>query len=95
MGKTVEDELKHFEGTIERIVFYSPDTGYTVCKFSLPDGQSITIIGSFPPLSPGELLKIKGKWEANPKFGKQLKVESFLPVLPSSAKGIEKFLSSG
>jgi len=93
--KTVEEETKHFEGTIERIVFYSPDTGYTVCKFSLLDGQSLTIVGSFPPLSPGELLKIKGKWEVNPKFGKQFKVESFLPVLPSSVKGIEKFLSSG
>ncbi len=88
-------ELEHLEGTIERIVFYSPDTGYTVCKFSLADGQNISIVGSFPPLSPGEFLKIKGKWEVNPKFGNQFKVETFLPVLPSSVKGIEKFLSSG
>jgi exodeoxyribonuclease V alpha subunit len=91
----MEEQWKHFEGTVERIVFYSPDTGYTVCKFTLLDGQSLTIVGSFPPLSPGELLKIKGNWEVNPKFGKQFKVESFLPVLPSSVKGIEKFLSSG
>ncbi len=95
MDKAVEEEWKHFEGTIERIVFYSPDTGYTVCKFSLHDGQSLTVVGSFPPLSPGEMLKIRGKWEVNPKFGKQFKVESFLPVFPSSVKGIEKFLSSG
>lgn len=88
-----EQEL--LEGSIERIVFYSPDTGYTVCKFSLPGDQTINVVGSFPPLSPGELLKIKGKWEINPKFGKQFKVESFLPVLPSSVKGIEKYLSSG
>ncbi len=90
---TSEPEL--LEGIIERIVFYSPDTGYTVCRFSLADGQNISIVGSFPPLSPGEFLKLKGKWEANPKFGNQFKVESFLPVLPSSVKGIEKFLSSG
>ncbi len=88
-----EQEL--LEGSIERIVFYSPDTGYTVCKFSLPGDQTINIVGSFPPLSPGELLKIRGKWEINPRFGKQFKVESFLPVLPSSVKGIEKYLSSG
>lgn len=89
------DELELLEGTIERIVFFSPDTGYTVCKFSLPDDQIINVVGSFPPLSAGELLKVKGKWEINPKFGKQFKVESFLPILPSSVKGIEKFLSSG
>jgi exodeoxyribonuclease V alpha subunit len=88
-------ELELLEGSIERIVFYSPDTGYTVCKFSLPGAETINVVGSFPPLSAGELLKIKGAWEINPKFGKQFKVESFLPVLPSSVKGIEKFLSSG
>ncbi|MFQ6037421.1 MAG: ATP-dependent RecD-like DNA helicase [Candidatus Aminicenantales bacterium] len=91
----VSPEQEHFEGTIERIVFYSPETGYTVCQFSLPDGQRITIVGEFPPLSPGELLRVKGNWERNPRFGKQFRVESFLPVLPSSVRGIEKFLSSG
>lgn len=87
--------MELLEGSIERIVFYSPDSGYTVCKFSLSDGQTINVVGSFPPLSEGELLRVKGKWEINPKFGKQFKVESFLPVLPSTVKGIEKFLSSG
>jgi exodeoxyribonuclease V alpha subunit len=91
-----EKEYKeYFEGTIEQIVYYSPDTGYTVCKFSLESGQSLTVVGSFPPLSPGEVLKIKGKWEINPRFGQQFRVENFLPVLPASVKGIEKFLSSG
>ena len=91
-----EKEYKeYFEGTIEQIVYYSPDTGYTVCKFSLEKGQSMTVVGSFPPLSPGEVLKIKGKWEINPRFGQQFRVENFLPVLPASVKGIEKFLSSG
>ncbi|TEU07953.1 MAG: ATP-dependent RecD-like DNA helicase [Candidatus Aminicenantes bacterium] len=87
--------MEYFEGTVESIVFYSPDTGYTVCKFSLEDGQTMTVVGSFPPLSPGEMLKIKGKWEINPRFGQQFRVENFLPILPASAKGIEKFLSSG
>jgi exodeoxyribonuclease V alpha subunit len=87
--------MEYFEGTVENIVFYSPDTGYTVCKFSLEDGQTMTVVGSFPPLSPGEMLKIKGKWEINPRFGQQFRVENFLPILPASVKGIEKFLSSG
>jgi exodeoxyribonuclease V alpha subunit len=87
--------MEYLEGTIERIVFCSPDTGYTVCKFSLEDGKLVTIVGSFPPLSPGETIKIKGKWEINPRFGQQFKVESYVPVLPASVKGIEKFLSSG
>lgn len=87
--------MEYIEGTIEQIIYYSPDTGYTVCRFALDTGESFTIVGAFPPLSAGEILRISGKWEINPKFGKQLKVDNFVPVLPSSIKGIEKFLSSG
>ena len=87
--------MDYIEGTVESVVYYSPDTGYHICKFILEDQQTMTIIGNFPPLSPGEVLKIKGKWELNPKFGKQYRVENYIPIMPSSAKGIEKFLSSG
>jgi len=87
--------MDYIEGTIEKIIYYSPDTGYTVCKFALESGEKFTIVGSFPPLSPGEVLKINGKWEINVKFGKQFKVDNFIPVLPSSIKGVERFLSSG
>lgn len=87
--------MDYIEGTLESIIYYSPDTGYHICRF-IPEGQEpMTIVGTFPPLTPGEVLKIKGKWELNPKFGKQFRVETFIPILPSSAKGIEKFLSSG
>jgi exodeoxyribonuclease V alpha subunit len=87
--------VENFEGTVESIVYYNPDNGYTVIRFGLDNGKSMTVIGSFPPLSPGEVLRVNGKWEANPRFGPQFRVESFVPILPSSVKGIEKFLSSG
>jgi len=87
--------MEHFEGTIDQIIYYSPESGYTVCKFSLESGQTVTVVGSFPPLSPGEVLRISGRWEVNPKFGRQFRVENFLPILPSTIKGVEKFLSSG
>ncbi|MHB8093885.1 MAG: SF1B family DNA helicase RecD2 [Candidatus Aminicenantales bacterium] len=86
------DEL---EGTVEQVVYYNPDNGYSVCRFEQEDGTSLTVVGSFPPLSPGEVLRIKGKWEVNAKFGRQFHVESFALSLPTSAVGIEKFLASG
>ncbi len=87
--------MEYLTGTIESIVFYSPDTGYTVCRFSPEEGDQVPIIGNFPPLSAGEMLKVTGEWELNPRFGRQLRVSNFSPVLPSSEIGIEKFLSSG
>ncbi|HOI45551.1 MAG TPA: helix-hairpin-helix domain-containing protein, partial [Candidatus Aminicenantes bacterium] len=87
--------MENFEGTIEQIVFYNPENGYTVCKFSLEDGRSLTIVGSFPPLSPGETLTISGRWELNPRFGRQFKVDNYQMIMPATAAGIEKFLASG
>lgn len=95
MRKNAADPEGYLLGTIESIVYYSPESGYTVCRFEGEDGSRLTMIGSFPPLSPGEMLKIRGSWEINPRFGPQLRVESYLPVLPASEKGIEKFLASG
>ncbi len=83
------------EGMVESIVFYNPDNGYTVCRFVTENGDALTIVGSFPPLSPGETLKVKGQWELNPRFGQQFKVDYFTLTLPASAAGIEKFLASG
>ncbi len=87
--------LDRIEGTVESIVFYNPENGYTVCRFLVESGDALTIVGSFPPLSPGEMLKVGGRWELNPRFGQQFKVEQFTLTLPASAKGIEKFLASG
>jgi len=86
---------EHLDGTVDEIVFYNPDNGYTVAKFTTGEGEPLTIVGSFPPLSPGEGLRIRGGWELNPRFGRQFKVDHFTMTLPATAKGIEKFLASG
>ena len=83
------------EGTIEHILFYNPENGYSVFRFSAGEGETVTVVGGFPPLSAGEGLKLSGQWELSPKFGRQFKAESFLPCLPASPAGIEKFLSCG
>lgn len=83
------------EGTVESILFFNPENGYSVFRFSVESGERHIIVGCFPPLSPGERLRVGGTWEVNPKFGPQLKAASFFPLLPSTAKGIEKFLSCG
>ncbi|MCX6565846.1 MAG: ATP-dependent RecD-like DNA helicase [Candidatus Aminicenantes bacterium] len=83
------------EGTIEHILFYNPDNGYSVLRFAPEGGEVVTVVGDFPPLSAGERLKVTGKWELNRKFGRQFKAETFAPCLPAGRAGIEKFLACG
>ncbi len=86
---------EYIDGAIDEIVFTNPDNGYTVCRFQPESGKVMTVVGSFPPLTPGEVLRIRGQWELNPRFGRQFKVDHFTLTLPASVKGIEKFLASG
>jgi len=84
------------EGTIEKIVFFNDENGYTVARL-IPDGgkESATIVGHIPGLREGENVRACGSWEENRKFGPQFKVASCEIIPPSSAEGIEKYLSSG
>jgi len=82
-------------GVLDEIVFYNPENGYTVAKFLPEGGEEMTIVGCFPPLTPGEVLSVKGGWDVNPRFGRQFKVDRFTLALPASVGGIEKFLASG
>ncbi len=93
--KLFESGLDSIEGTVEEIVFNNPDNGYTVCRFQVESGDKLTVVGNFPPISPGAVLMLKGRWETNAKYGRQFKAEQFTLTLPASAKGIEKFLASG
>lgn len=86
--------MENLEGTIEQIIYYNPDNGYSVFKVKTED-KEVTVVGNFPPLSPGEYLKLSGHWENNLRFGQQFQMESFSLTLPGSTKGIEKFLASG
>jgi len=83
------------EGTIEQILFFNPENGYSVIRFAVEGGGLVSVVGNFPPLSAGERLKVVGKWELSPKFGRQFKTETFIPCLPAGVKGIEKFLACG
>ncbi|MDH4196343.1 MAG: ATP-dependent RecD-like DNA helicase [Candidatus Aminicenantes bacterium] len=87
--------MEELQGTVEQVVFYNPENGYTVCRFATEGREVVTVIGTFPALSPGETLRLRGAWEMNPRFGRQFRTDSFAVTLPASVKGIEKFLASG
>lgn len=85
------------EGTLERITYHNEENGYTVAKLRVGEKSKklVTAVGYLPNPSPGESLKLKGKWVINPKYGRQFKVETFESVMPVTLKGIEKYLGSG
>ncbi len=89
------------EGSVENIVFRNEENHYTVARFRPNDSGRLfrddlmTIVGMLPGIHVGELLRIEGEWEKDPRYGRQLHVTSFTQRLPASREGIIRYLSSG
>src|SRR2546423_7070081 len=89
------------EGSVENIVFRNEDNHYTVARFRPKDSGRLfrddlmTIVGMLPGIHVGELLKVEGEWERDPRYGRQLHGTNFTQRLPGSTEGIIRYLSSG
>jgi len=84
------------EGQLEHITYHNRENHYTVARLRTGNlGNLVTVIGYLPDPSPGESLRIQGNWETHPRFGPQLKIDSYEIVLPRTADQIGKYLSAG
>lgn len=83
-------------GQIERVTYYNEENGYIIARIRA-EGRTglVTIVGSIPGLSPGEVLTLKGEWQNHPKYGQQFRVFSHETAIPATVAGIERYLSSG
>jgi exodeoxyribonuclease V alpha subunit len=95
--------LDILSGSVERVTYYSPENGYSVLRFR-PDRRNlpglnregvVTVTGNLPELTPGETLRLQGRWVNHPKHGMQFEVDVCEQVLPATAAGIRRYLGSG
>ena len=84
------------QGTVERITYYSAETGYSVIRLSVPGRADLaTVIGNLPEVQPGESLRLEGVWTTHPQYGRQFKAERCEQTLPATIEGIKRYLGSG
>ena len=88
--------MQTIKGSIDRVFFYAEDSGYAVCLFATHEEEKkVTIAGNILNPKENDELELTGQWVKHPKYGDQFKVESYLPVMPATPAGIEKYLGSG
>lgn len=88
--------METLQGILERIVYESPDTGYTVGRLSARDhAELITVVGNLASINPGESLLLWGQWVDNPRYGRQFQIEKYETILPANIVGLRKYLGSG
>src|SRR5690242_17485070 len=99
------------EGVVERITYYSDETGYTVirlrptpARFSETGSTTprrtdmqglLTVVGTLPELQPGESVRLTGAWTSHREHGKQFRAESVEQMAPATLEGLRRYLGSG
>ena len=83
-------------GAIERFTFRNPDSGWAVVKVrEEATGNTVVAVGPMAQLVEGQRLKMDGIETEHPRFGRQVQVEAFEPLAPSTKEGVEAYLASG
>jgi len=84
------------EGTIEKILYYEPDSHYTVVVFRVREtGSRISVTGHLPGPAPGEALRIEGRWRSHPRYGQQFAAEGIREAAPITESEMRRYLASG
>ena len=86
--------MEILKGLVEAIIFKSDDSGYIVAKITA-NKELVTIVGIMPLIKEGQQIEVKGNWINHKQFGRQFNVAEYKEVLPTSAREIEKYLSTG
>jgi len=102
--ESVKTEIE-LQVVVEKILWRDEWTGQTIasCKGEdIPDyvqsplfPGSCVIIGTFPHLASGQILKIRGTWKCDEKKRWHFKVNEYIETAPSSEEALIEYLSSG
>lgn len=88
-------DILKISGTVDKIIFQSPTSWYSVCDVSLETGEAITVVGTMPYISVGEAIEASGTFITSKDYGKQFKIEEYRKYLPQNKNSILRYLSSG
>lgn len=85
-----------FRCVIDRLVFLDPDNGYSVLKVQATGYKGpVFLVGYLLDLPEGTTLLCEGDWKVDKKYGNEFVAERWTEILPTTLKGIERYLSSG
>jgi exodeoxyribonuclease V alpha subunit len=88
-------ETHKIQGTVERVVYYNQENGFTVFVVQLAKNNSVTVKGYTKAIVPGEYVSLNGSWINHQKFGKQFDAKTCESHAPQSIEGLKKYLGSG
>src|SRR5215813_8315238 len=83
-------------GLIERVTYHNAENGFCVLRTKARGHRDVvTVVGYAAAVSAGEWISASGDWVNDRTHGQQFRARFLRTSPPTSADGIEKYLSSG
>ena len=83
-------------GLVERVTYHNAENGFCVLRARARGHRDVvTVVGHAATISAGEWITASGEWVNDRIHGKQFKARFLRTSPPTSADGIEKYLSIG
>jgi exodeoxyribonuclease V alpha subunit len=83
-------------GLVERVTYHNSDNGFCVLRAKVRGHRDVvTVVGHAATIAAGEWITASGEWVNDRTHGQQFKARFLRTSPPTSADGIEKYLSSG
>jgi exodeoxyribonuclease V alpha subunit len=83
-------------GLVERVTYHNAENGFCVLRARARGHRDVvTVVGHAAAVSAGEWIMASGQWVNDRTHGQQFKARFLRTSAPTSAEGIEKYLSSG
>lgn len=88
--------MEYISGIVERITYANEESGFSVIKIkSKGFSDLVTVVGNLASVNVGSVLRLKGEWKYDSKYGRQFSAIDYRETVPATIKGIEKYLGSG
>src|SRR5262245_4652710 len=83
-------------GLVERVTYHNAENGFCVLRAKARGHRDVvTVVGHAATIAAGEWITASGAWVNDRTHGQQFKAQFLRISPPTSADGIEKYLSSG
>jgi exodeoxyribonuclease V alpha subunit len=85
-----------FEAEVLRVTFERDDSAFRVVKVSIAGRKEpVSIIGHFPKVAAGAVIRVRGVPEIDKKHGEQVRALAVTELAPRTLKGLARYLGSG
>ena len=90
-----ENELLELSGTVDSVIYKNEDNGYTVLRLTDENGETVTVVGTFPYAACGESMIVSGQWMNHAVHGRQFRAFFAQRLMPTDARSIYEYLAGG